>query len=102
MTHGTYDEYWQSRNVPKDLTNVRTPVLVVAGWFDAEDHYGPFMMYEALVKKSPGNATRLVVGPWSHGSWACGTGERSATSRSARRRASTSAPRSSFRSSTIT
>jgi uncharacterized protein len=75
MTHGTYDEYWQSRNVPKDLVNVRTPVLVVAGWFDAEDHYGPFMMYEALVKKSPGNATRLVVGPWSHGGWARGTGE---------------------------
>lgn len=75
MTHGTYDEYWQSRNVPKDLVNVRTPVLVVAGWFDAEDHYGPFMMYHALVTKNPANATRLVVGPWSHGGWARGTGE---------------------------
>ena len=75
MTHGTYDEYWQSRNVPKDLTDVRTPVLIVAGWFDAEDHYGPFMMHQALVTKSPGNATRLVVGPWSHGGWARGTGE---------------------------
>jgi hypothetical protein len=75
MTHGTYDEYWQSRNVPKDLVNVRTPVLVVAGWFDAEDHYGPFMMQQALAAKSPGNATRLVVGPWSHGGWARGAGE---------------------------
>jgi uncharacterized protein len=75
MTHGTYDEYWQSRNVPKDLVDVRTPVLVVAGWFDAEDHYGPFMMHRALVTKSPRNATRLVVGPWSHGGWARGTGE---------------------------
>jgi putative CocE/NonD family hydrolase len=75
MTHGTYDEYWQSRNVPKDLTDVRTPVLVVAGWFDAEDHYGPFMMHRALVTNNPRNATRLVVGPWSHGGWARGTGE---------------------------
>jgi uncharacterized protein len=75
MTHGTYDEYWQSRNVPKDLNDVRIPVLIVAGWFDAEDHYGPFMMHQALVTKSPGHATRLVVGPWSHGGWARGTGE---------------------------
>ena len=37
MTHGTYDDYWQARNVPKDLGNVRHPVLIVAGWFDAED-----------------------------------------------------------------
>jgi len=75
MTHGTYDEYWQSRNVPKDLVDVRTPVLVVAGWFDAEDHYGPFMMQQALAAKSPNNATRLVAGPWSHGGWARGGGE---------------------------
>lgn len=75
MAHGTYDDYWQVRNVPKDLHDVRTPVLVVAGWFDAEDHYGPFMMYRALASKNPRNVNRLVVGPWSHGGWARGTGE---------------------------
>jgi putative CocE/NonD family hydrolase len=74
MTHGTYDEYWQARHVPKDLTNITFPVLVVAGWFDAEDHYGPFMMYRALKDKNPRNANKLVVGPWSHGGWARGTG----------------------------
>jgi hypothetical protein len=70
MQHGTYDEYWRARHVPKDLNNIRFPVLVVAGWFDAEDHYGPFMMYRALEEKNPGNTNKLVVGPWSHGGWA--------------------------------
>jgi putative CocE/NonD family hydrolase len=75
MTHGTYDDYWQARNVPKDLNDLRTPVLVVGGWFDAEDHYGPFMMHRALIDKSPRNVNKLVVGPWSHGGWARGAGE---------------------------
>jgi putative CocE/NonD family hydrolase len=74
MKHGTYDEYWQSRHVPKDLDNIGFPVLVVGGWFDAEDHYGPFMMYKALEEKNPTNRNKLVVGPWSHGQWARGDG----------------------------
>ncbi|HEY3382526.1 MAG TPA: CocE/NonD family hydrolase [Vicinamibacterales bacterium] len=75
MTHGTYDGYWKARNVPKDLGNVRHPVLIVAGWFDAEDFYGPFRMYRALKQNNP-DRTTLVVGPWAHGGWAHGDGDR--------------------------
>lgn len=75
MTHGTYDEYWQSRNVPKDLVNIAHPVLIVAGWFDAEDFWGPFRMYRAMLEKNPANATYFVVGPWSHGAWARSEGD---------------------------
>jgi len=67
MAHGTYDEYWQSRNVPKDLKNINHPVLIVAAWFDAQDFYGPFRMHEALVNDNPKNATYFVIGPWLHG-----------------------------------
>jgi putative CocE/NonD family hydrolase len=70
MEHGTYDAYWQARNVPKDLDNISHPVLIVAGWFDAEDFYGPFRMYRAIEEKNPGNKSVLVVGPWPHGGWA--------------------------------
>ena len=70
MEHGTYDEYWQSRNVPKDLVNINHPVLIVAGWFDAQDFYGPFRMYRALVEKNPRNNTYFVIGPWLHGGYA--------------------------------
>jgi len=74
MTHGTYDEYWQARNVPKDLDHVTHPVLIVAAWFDAQDFYGPFRMYRAMTEKNPTNKTTLVVGPWLHGGWSSGPG----------------------------
>ena len=75
MSHPTYDEYWQARNVPKDLDNVTHPVLIVASWFDAQDFHGPFRMYRAMKEKNPGNKTTLVVGPWTHGGWSRGDGD---------------------------
>jgi hypothetical protein len=75
MAHGTYDEYWQARNVPKDLAGVNHPVLIVASWFDAQDFHGPFRMYRALTEKSPANKTTIAVGPWTHGGWARGDGD---------------------------
>jgi putative CocE/NonD family hydrolase len=70
MTHGTYDEYWQSRNVPQHLSGVKHPVLIVGGWHDAEDFAGVFHLFHGLEKRSPGNRTHMVVGPWDHGGWA--------------------------------
>ena len=70
MEHGTYDDYWQSRNVPKDLFNIDFPVLIVAGWFDAQDFWGPFRMYHSIEDKNHPNQSTLVVGPWQHGGWA--------------------------------
>ncbi|MFV8753208.1 CocE/NonD family hydrolase [Nannocystaceae bacterium ST9] len=76
MQHGTYDDYWKSRNVPKDLHGIRHPVLLVASWFDAQDFWGPFRMYEALVANNPDNPTYFVVGPWLHGGHARTEGDR--------------------------
>jgi uncharacterized protein len=70
MTHGTYDEYWQSRNVPKDLNAITHPVLIVASWFDAQDFRGPFRMYRSIEAKNPANRSTMVIGPWLHGGWA--------------------------------
>jgi putative CocE/NonD family hydrolase len=72
MTHGTYDAYWQARNVPKDLKNITHAVLIVGGWFDAEDFYGTLGMYRGIEEKNPKNDTRLVIGPWTHGAWSRG------------------------------
>ena len=69
MIHGTYDEYWQSRNVPKDLKNINHPVLLVGTWFDAQDFWGPFRMYDAMVKNNPNNQLYFVLGPWLHGGY---------------------------------
>jgi putative CocE/NonD family hydrolase len=70
VAHPVYDEFWQSRNIRKHLKNIKPAVLVVGGWFDAEDLYGALKTYAAIEKQSPGNNNRLVMGPWTHGGWA--------------------------------
>jgi putative CocE/NonD family hydrolase len=69
-SHPTYDNFWQSRNIKKHLVNIKPAVLIVGGWFDAEDMYGALKTYAAIEKQSPGNNSRLVMGPWTHGGWA--------------------------------
>ena len=41
IQHPNYDEYWQSRDVLQHLTNTKPATLVVGGWYDTEDLYGP-------------------------------------------------------------
>lgn len=77
MSHGTYDEYWKPRGVEQHLKNLSGPaVLVVGGWFDAEDLYGALHTYGGLATQSPATKSYLVMGPWTHGGWAGGTGDR--------------------------
>ncbi|MDO7851325.1 CocE/NonD family hydrolase [Hymenobacter convexus] len=68
--HETYDAYWQARNIRPALTGVKPAVLVVGGWFDAEDLFGALNTYKAIEKQNPGATNRLVMGPWTHGAWA--------------------------------
>ena len=37
LEHPNYDEFWASRALSPDMRNLTAPVLVVGGWFDAED-----------------------------------------------------------------
>jgi len=70
MEHGDYDEYWKRQNVLLHLSDIKHPILNVAGWFDAEDFYGPMSIYYTIEEKNPENKSILVVGPWLHGGWA--------------------------------
>ena len=67
--HSSYDEFWQSRNNLPHFNNVKPAVLLVGGWYDSEDLYGPLNIYQSIEKKNPKNETHLVMGPWSHGGW---------------------------------
>jgi len=69
MEHGNYDEYWKRQNVCQYLNNINHPILNVAGWFDAEDFYGPTSIYYTIERKNPNNKSIIVIGPWSHGAW---------------------------------
>lgn len=69
LAHNTYDAYWQARNIRPHLTGVRPAVLVVGGWFDAEDLFGALHTYQAIEQQNPKATNRLVMGPWTHGAW---------------------------------
>ncbi|MEJ5351121.1 MAG: CocE/NonD family hydrolase [Melioribacteraceae bacterium] len=74
MKHGTYDEFWKSRNNLPHFKNVKPAVLIVGGWYDSEDLYGPLNIYKSIEEKNPDNKCHLVMGPWSHGGWARSNG----------------------------
>jgi putative CocE/NonD family hydrolase len=68
-SHPNYDEFWQSRNLLPHLNNISANVLVVGGWFDTEDLYGPLKTYASVESKNPNTNNTLVMGPWYHGQW---------------------------------
>lgn len=75
MKHGTYDEYWQSRNLLTKLRNIKSSVMTVGGWFDAENLYGALNTYKFIEQQNPNIHNTLVMGPWFHGGWARSDGE---------------------------
>lgn len=67
--HPNYDSFWQKRSILPHLKNIKTNVLVVGGFFDAEDLYGPLNIYQTIEKNND-NFNAIVMGPWEHGGWA--------------------------------
>jgi putative CocE/NonD family hydrolase len=76
LSHPTYDAYWQARNIRPHLRNVRCAVMTVGGWFDAEDLFGPLETYRWTERLNPGITNVLVMGPWTHGAWGRGDGDK--------------------------
>ncbi len=76
VDHPNYDDFWKHRSLWKFMKNVKCAVLNVGGWFDAEDPVGPFYIYRAVEKDNPGIVNMIVMGPWNHGGWARGAGDR--------------------------
>ncbi len=74
--HPNYDGFWQRQAVERFLTRPKVPTLNVAGWWDQEDYYGPLKIYETWEKLDSGQFSTIVVGPWNHGGWSTGPGDR--------------------------
>ena len=72
VEHPNYDSVWQSKGIIQHLDKVPSSVatMIVGGWFDAEDLYGPLETYKAIEKNGKDNYNTLVFGPWDHGKWA--------------------------------
>jgi putative CocE/NonD family hydrolase len=76
IEHTSYDDYWKARSIVRHLKSIAPAVLTVGGWFDAEDLAGPLNVYRSIEKNSPGAHNILAMGPWTHGSWSRGDGDR--------------------------
>ena len=73
--HTTYDEVWQSRAIWKYLTAIKPAVMLVGGWYDTEDPQGLLRQFDFMEKNTP-PAGMLVMGPWNHGGFSRGDGDR--------------------------
>jgi len=75
MAHPDYDSFWQARNSLPHFNNIKPAVMVVGGWFDAEDLYGALNTYKSIENKNKDNHNTLVMGPWFHGGWERSNGD---------------------------
>ena len=69
MAHESYDAYWQSLSIYPHLHDIKPAMLVVGGWYDAEDYGGTLGTYQTIEARNPGLRNSIVLGPWKHGSW---------------------------------
>ncbi len=76
VNHPNYDAFWKRQGFAPWLNRVTLPTLNVAGWWDQEDFYGPLKIYELLERHDSANRNFLVVGPWNHGGWSRGDGQK--------------------------
>ncbi len=76
IDHTTYDEVWQSRAIWKHLKAIKPAVMLVGGWYDTEDPQGPLRQFDFMEKNTPPAVDMLVMGPWNHGGFSRGDGDR--------------------------
>jgi len=74
LEHTVYDDFWKARSIWRHFKGITPAVLTVGGWFDAEDLAGPLRTHATLQAESTATRNHLVMGPWTHGSWARGDG----------------------------
>ncbi len=74
--HPDYDAFWKRQGFAPWLNKVTVPTLNVAGWWDQEDFYGPIKIYELLERHDTDHKNFLVVGPWNHGGFSRGDGDK--------------------------
>lgn len=67
--HPMRDDYWESLNVRKDISDITTPALLMGGWYDLaggcilEDYIALRNLAGSEAAQNP----RLIMGPWVHG-----------------------------------
>jgi len=69
MSHETYDAYWKALSIYPHLRGIKPAILMVGGWYDAEDLGGTLGTYRTVERLNPGLSNTIVMGPWAHSRW---------------------------------
>jgi len=75
VEHADYDEYWKKEAWVRQLHDSPVPNLNVAGFWDQEDPWGPWQIFEHAGEHDPDHNNFMVAGPWFHGEWQSPKGE---------------------------
>lgn len=70
VAHPTRDAYWQARALAPQLRAAGAPlppVLLIGGWFDAENLNGTLLVQRALA--ATGSSVTFAMGPFGHRQW---------------------------------
>jgi putative CocE/NonD family hydrolase len=69
VRHPRYDAYWEQVNIEEHYARIRTPALIVGGWYDL---YAKQTLTNFRGMREQGGTgvarrnTRAVIGPWGH------------------------------------
>ena len=69
VKHPRYDRYWDAVNIENKYDRIRTPALIMGGWYDlySKQTFTNFRgMREHAGTEEAREYTRLIVGPWPH------------------------------------
>ena len=76
LNEPAYTRFWHDMGVEYHLDKVEVPTLEVGGWWDQEDMWGTQEEYEALHPHDSKHEVYMVLGPWNHGGWSRGPGDK--------------------------
>ncbi|MGC1303705.1 MAG: CocE/NonD family hydrolase [Caulobacteraceae bacterium] len=70
VRHPNYDAFWRATVTSAAMPEKPSiPNLIVAGWWDQEDFYGPLKIFQKQSRHDTDGRDFLVIGPWYHGGW---------------------------------
>ena len=74
LNHPNHDRFFTDQDWSRSLGRTTVPTLNVAGFWDQEDPWGSWRIYEREARDDPDHLAQMVAGPWNHGGWQ-GTGD---------------------------
>jgi hypothetical protein len=69
LDHPNHDAFYISQRWTEALGRTTVPTLNVAGFWDQEDPWGSWRIYEREAANDPDHLAIMVAGPWNHGGW---------------------------------